>query len=664
MKTKKSPKQIRFAGSHQDTAKSAKFRVPKALEEIITGQFCKLIRREINACLCLTIEGGKLCRLLDSEPLKQVVEHTASISLANVLQKYHLTPKIKATLAYILAQSVWQFYDSDWMKTRWTSETIQFVRQYSRNSGEGIADVFASKPYFSVCFGKVDADACEATSEIGEIHRYPRVRSLGIMLVEIGLGFLLTQSEGEYSGQSQTKTINADWIQAKKYSDTKETWPDFDYRNYRAAVKNCLDPGIFAGAPFIPNASSEELAEGLRKRRKILHDSVVYPLREVVQGTGWMDEINNMGPLRSYTLPVKPTSDTAHIRDVITSSLSTSQKDSKKSRKWLKRISSLNESLKSSQPSRERIRIAILDTGYDADAVFFQPPTRRSRLIHWKDWVENAAKPLDSHGHGTHSVSLVMKMAPEAEICVARVASDPGALEKASENVAKVSTVTSTNEIRNCLCRPRVDILTAVQAIDWAQSACKADIVTMSFGFSDDKLSISKAIRSAVNNSNESVLFFAAAANSGANEKEMFPARHECVISMRGTNSNGQFQDFNPPRNPWERMVFGTLGLEVPAASLSNEATEEVSRSGSSIATAVAAGMAGMLLGYVDSKTSKSTYHAVRNRLRTRKGMLAIFEALASPALGQEGCLYVAPWDLQGDDEARWTKFEAVICRS
>jgi hypothetical protein len=47
-----------------------------------------------------------------------MVEYVPGISLANILELYHLTAKMKLALAYILALSVWQYYDSDWMKTR------------------------------------------------------------------------------------------------------------------------------------------------------------------------------------------------------------------------------------------------------------------------------------------------------------------------------------------------------------------------------------------------------------------------------------------------------------------------------------------------------------------------------------------------------------------
>ena len=178
----------------------------------------------------------------------------------------------------------------------------------------------------------------------------------------------------------------------------------------------------------------------------------------------------------------------------------------------------------------------------------------------------------------------------------------------------------------------------------------------MSFGFPDKQPSISKAIRKAVNDHDDSIIFFAAAANSGLNEAEMFPARHECVISIRATNSNGAFQDFNPPRNG---AVVGTLGLDVPSSGMSHE-IGDVYRKGTSVSTAVAAGIAGMLLGYVESNAGRSTYGDVRKRVQTREGMLALFESISPPP--NDGQLYVVPWALAGlDDDRRWAKLGALL---
>lgn len=157
----------------------------------------------------------------------------------------------------------------------------------------------------------------------------------------------------------------------------------------------------------------------------------------------------------------------------------------------------------------------------------------------------------------------------------------------------------------------------------------------------------------------DSILLFAAASNYGANEQEMFPARYESVISIRGTNANGDFEDFNPPRKN-EEKVFGTLGLDVPSAGLSDH-DEEVYKSGTSVAAAVAAGIAGLLLGYISNRSEKAAFQDLNKKLRTRQGMRAVFVELASRTQ-KEHCLYLTPWRLMGkSEEARWGILLAAV---
>lgn len=187
----------------------------------------------------------------------------------------------------------------------------------------------------------------------------------------------------------------------------------------------------------------------------------------------------------------------------------------------------------------------------------------------------------------------------------------------------------------------------------------------MSFGYSTDEGCIRNAIDKAVDASGQGILFFAAAANSGANKEEMFPARHSKVTSIRATDKNGHFESFNPPRNLNERRVFGCLGLDVPSAGRSNQVV--VCKSGTSVANAVAVGLAGMFLGYVEMERicRSSTYPEVRNGLRKQLGMEALFDRLGVSALGQEGCSYVAPWILEGmTPEARWSLFHDAAGKS
>lgn len=180
----------------------------------------------------------------------------------------------------------------------------------------------------------------------------------------------------------------------------------------------------------------------------------------------------------------------------------------------------------------------------------------------------------------------------------------------------------------------------------------------MSFGFVADITSISNAIHDALQRSQ--TLFFAAAANYGANEREMFPARHSSVISIRGTDADGQFLTrLNPPRRAGDGQVFGTLGFEVPSAT-AGPATEFKAQTGTSVATAVAAGMAAMFLAYVNNNAGRHNHSQVRDKLLTAEGMQGLFRSIGTQPMN-EGYWYVAPWELENvDDDARWSIFVAA----
>lgn len=84
------------------------------------------------------------------------------------------------------------------------------------------------------------------------------------------------------------------------------------------------------------------------------------------------------------------------------------------------------------------IRIAVLDTGCSIDAPFFDFVGQRRRIKGWRDWVEHSTSPTDCHGHGTHLVTLLLQVAPHAEIFIARVAGSSQTLYKSDANVSEV----------------------------------------------------------------------------------------------------------------------------------------------------------------------------------------------------------------------------------
>lgn len=96
------------------------------------------------------------------------------------------------------------------------------------------------------------------------------------------------------------------------------------------------------------------------------------------------------------------------------------------SEKWLQRLESETGTFVRKGRGKHqarRIRIAILDTGVDPRNVAFAGPVSKG-LVKVEDFVTPGGDALDLHGHGTHCVGLLCRIAPEAEIYVAKVAND------------------------------------------------------------------------------------------------------------------------------------------------------------------------------------------------------------------------------------------------
>lgn len=123
----------------------------------------------------------------------------------------------------------------------------------------------------------------------------------------------------------------------------------------------------------------------------------------------------------------------------------------------------------------------------------------------------------------------------------------------------------------------------------------------MSFGFPKNHDAVSEAISNVRRQRQRRVVFLSSAGNSSS-EKESFPARHPNVISVFATNYKGVFSSSNAKIDIGDKVVMGTFGDDIPRNIY--DAFEErypgVCRPGSSIATAVTAGISVTMLAYAE----------------------------------------------------------------
>ncbi|KAK4102094.1 subtilisin-like protein [Parathielavia hyrcaniae] len=165
-----------------------------------------------------------------------------------------------------------------------------------------------------------------------------------------------------------------------------------------------------------------------------------------------------------------------------------------------------------------RVKVAVLDTGLDVGHPSIQANIERIRDV--KSWLpaNRATKGGDTCGHGTHVTGLLLDMAPDCDVYVAQVAD-------------------------NDLVPPHQ----IAKAIDHAVTAWQVDIISMSFGFLDEREQGCGELRDAILQAHASgVLMFAAASNVGAHGMApAFPARLSnvfCIYSGDGMVSLDQAQ--------------------------------------------------------------------------------------------------------------------------
>ncbi|KAL2196910.1 peptidase S8/S53 domain-containing protein [Corynascus similis CBS 632.67] len=226
-----------------------------------------------------------------------------------------------------------------------------------------------------------------------------------------------------------------------------------------------------------------------------------------------------------------------------------------------------------------RIKVAILDTGLDVSHIYVKACEKRIKDI--RSWVNGLngkqdRNAGDASGHGTHITCLLLDVAPDTDVYVARIAEHH---PESPDQIAK--------------------------AIMYAVTEWEVDIISMSFGLTDETEPGCKDFLTAIETArSRKVLMLAAASNHGSHGIPAFPARHSsvfCIFAADGMGNRG-------PANPTARIHahnFSTLGLAVESAwprALGRELLKR--KSGTSFAVPVAAGIVATILLYVRQKLS------------------------------------------------------------
>ncbi|RSL91789.1 hypothetical protein CEP51_000029 [Fusarium floridanum] len=621
------------------------------------GQICSLVDQPLFARILFEFSPEyDLYQLPRSEVQELILAAGQGESLANILRNYGLTPGNKVLLSYSIARAYWQFYDSELMRKKWSSDTIWFMP-----TAEHI-DKLPLKAFVSFPFDSPDGHIDDYIHDLRMPlnHRCPRVFALGILLLEIGLAkpfptrvFNNLNSQVNFDHKTAINLL-------KTLRETK--WNGFSNMRYFVdAVEYCLEGGNFVQdeddlGPAGREPQPCEKKSDMSLRRKNLYDNVVRPLAWLAVkgfnsnavGTTYISRIANstvttaQRPPPTIEAPIK-LKDGAFHSGITTPS------------NWmqnLKRISAHVDSIRSQLELTEPIRVAILDTGINYDMPYYEDDdygdNRIDQVECFRDFLEpevpsqkDKSQPeflskKDDFGHGSLMARLVadttpFESTPFVKIMVARVARNTEDLTECQDKIA--------------------------EAIRWAGSQ-GADIISMSFGFPRKHQGISEAIYEVA--SREGGAIFLASAGNSSDEAEAFPARHSKVISIYATNRHGTFLESNSQRPNNGTHILGTYGDGIPPEIMAEFDREYrgVCQPGSSVATAVAAGIAAIMLAYIaalpklfPSYNGSETLH----RAHDSRGMEALFRKMG-PQL-PDGRFFINPvdfWRVNNTDEARF----------
>lgn len=153
--------------------------------------------------------------------------------------------------------------------------------------------------------------------------------------------------------------------------------------------------------------------------------------------------------------------------------------------------------------------------------------------------------------------------------------------------------------------------LTDRQAIQYARTVWKVDMISLSFGYR--QTGAPDMVRGEIEKClNEGIIIFACASNDSGHSPRTYPGNYDRVLCIHSATGRGNKSHFNPSEEPPETKKdnFSTVGECIksywPAAAVGTigglPAPGQRYMSGTSFATPVAVAIAAFMVGYIEKK--------------------------------------------------------------
>ncbi|KAL3493511.1 purine and uridine phosphorylase [Aspergillus germanicus] len=185
-----------------------------------------------------------------------------------------LPNRIKVTLAYTIARSMWQFYNSYWARIPWTHDNIHLLKE---RVTEGVLHT-RPHPYFITKLHKFTGPKQDFLIADDALHCYPNILSLGIISIEIA-----TQQRFRPDNPSSQwdESIVNDYFEWGLMTANSGILKARIGAHYEKVVNNCLDSDIFKSISEDDCLDPALLEKNIETRQSLLFEKVVLPLHEL-----------------------------------------------------------------------------------------------------------------------------------------------------------------------------------------------------------------------------------------------------------------------------------------------------------------------------------------------------------------------------------------------
>ncbi|KAI8151300.1 Subtilisin DY [Colletotrichum sp. SAR 10_70] len=291
-----------------------------------------------------------------------------------------------------------------------------------------------------------------------QAHAHPSILALGIIFLEIATGSVFPKNSPATADLSWEQ-CNEDFLEAWKQMEKLEAERKYIPSALRKVIRACID---LKPPPNIPSTSLTE--EGTI--RQYILSCIILPLAsELVDGynirleelhTSLEKELNGVGKVEEASIktPLKQTSESCrHSLATVPEAETTAQVQVPKRHELCLMADGDEREITVNEEATRRTKEWF---EYHEDVLFRAERLRDHRELYdfeprikYKSWVDGHGDWRDDVGHGTHLAILLRKVAPKAEIHMARVFKNKPKGDKSALTIAEVSDTSRLTRLFN-----------------------------------------------------------------------------------------------------------------------------------------------------------------------------------------------------------------------